>query len=120
MRNSISSFRLNTVDPYTAVKVTINFKGNLAFGRVFGLKTFNAQAFATAAHRPRDVVIIMDLSGSMRYQSLPGTPSSGTRTTSMQADVFPKFGHYSATSSACFMETPAFPRAAVKCGIRPT
>jgi len=92
--------RASTSEPYSAVKVTITHSSNFAFGRIFGISSFNANAYATAVHRPRDVVVVVDLSGSMRFQSLPGIPYSGARTTSMQPDVYPKFGHYSNTASA--------------------
>src|SRR5436189_298458 len=52
----------DATEPYSAVRTTINFQGNLAFARLFGMNTFNTTANATAVHRPRDVMIIMDLS----------------------------------------------------------
>ena len=64
--------RTSSTEPYSAVKATIKYTGNFAFGRVFGLKTFNTKAYATAVHRPRNVVIIMDLSGSMRFPKFTG------------------------------------------------
>ncbi|MBX9680569.1 MAG: hypothetical protein K2X38_17575 [Gemmataceae bacterium] len=108
----------NTV-PYSAVRATITGQSNLTFARVFGLTTANVQATAVAAHRPRDLMIIMDLSGSMRFQSLPGIPLNGTtanassnsrpRTVSMNPEtVFPQFGHYAATSSAALQGTTSF------------
>lgn len=104
--------RTDTTEPYSAVQTIITNTANYGFGRVFGTSTFNAKATATAVHRPRDVMIIMDLSGSMRFQSLRGTPqnNSGVPTPSSTSDVrsmsldpdpvFPKFGHYSDTSGA--------------------
>ena len=42
-----------------------------------------------------------DLSGSMRFQSLPARPYSGARTGSMNPEsVFPQFGHYVDTAGA--------------------
>lgn len=99
-------------EPYSACQVTVNTTSPTSFGRVFGLNSFNVSATSAAVHRPRDVVIIMDLSGSMRFESLPGVyvDGSGTawpnypsfgRNTSMNADPnFPQWGHYSATGSA--------------------
>lgn len=92
--------RSSNSEPYSAVRATVSYDGKFAFGRIFGQGNFTAKASATAVHRPRDVVIVMDLSGSMRFQSLPGIPFSGARTTSMNPDVFPKFGHYSNTAAA--------------------
>ncbi|MCI0379402.1 MAG: hypothetical protein L0215_17465, partial [Gemmataceae bacterium] len=73
-------------------------------------------ATAVSVHRPRDVVIIMDLSGSMRFQSVPGIPldagkayvsaSDRPRTVSMNPEgVFPIFGHYSDTTAAALQGT---------------
>ncbi len=103
--------RADTSEPYSAVRATVSYAGALAFGRVFGASTQSSTATAVAVHRPRDVVIIMDLSGSMRFQSLPGTPMSGSqaapsasdrpRTRSLNPDpIFPKFGHYSDIAGA--------------------
>jgi hypothetical protein len=104
--------RTDTTEPYAAVKATVKGVSSNGFGRVFGVNSFNAQASAVAVHRPRDIMIIMDLSGSMRFQSCMGiwVSSGGTgdastsqypRTKSMNPDPdYPQFGHYSATASA--------------------
>jgi len=93
--------RTDDTEPYSAVRSTISFNGSYAFARIFGQTAFNTSATATAVHRPRDVVIVMDLSGSMRFQSLPGIPHSGSRTTSMNPDdSYPQWGHYSDTANA--------------------
>ncbi len=98
-------------EPYTAVRVTITTTSPMFFGGVFGTSPFNVKATSVAAHRPRDVVIVMDLSGSMRFQSCPGAyfngtntyPHWGPRTRSFNPDpLFPKFGHYSAISTVAF------------------
>lgn len=102
--------RPDTNEPYSAVRTTVAYQGGLAFGRVFGLSNFDVKATAVAVHRPRDVVIVMDLSGSMRFQSLLGIPYSGARTTSMNPDpAYPKFGHYSATGSAALFGNTSIP-----------
>ena len=77
----------------------------LPFARVFNFAGVNLQAVATSAHRPRDVAIVLDYSGSMRYASLLGTPTSGTRTSNNPDGVFPTFGHYTATSTAALQAT---------------
>lgn len=104
--------RTVTTEPYSAVRATVTNNSGLGFGRIFGSTTFNTTATATSVHRPRDVVIVMDLSGSMRFQSLPGiyvssggtadpASSSKPRTKSMNPEsVYPTFGHYSDTSTA--------------------
>jgi Flp pilus assembly protein TadG len=99
--------KTTTTEPYDAVRATINYAGNWTFGRVFGGNGFNVQAVAVAAHRPRDVMVIMDLSGSMKFQSLVGYPYYGARTQSMNPDtLFPQFGHYSSASAALQMPNP--------------
>ncbi|HZZ81842.1 MAG TPA: pilus assembly protein TadG-related protein [Gemmataceae bacterium] len=96
-------------EPYTAIRATVSSTSPVFFGAVFGTSPFNVTAHAVAAHRPRDVVIIMDLSGSMRFQSCPGaylsgttiTPQAGPRNKSLNPDPnYPTFGHYSDTTTA--------------------
>src|SRR5205085_6434925 len=67
-------------EPYSAVSVTVQSTSPTSFGRIFGLNAFNVAATSAAVHRPRDVVIIMDLSGSMRFESLAGSYVDGTNT----------------------------------------
>src|SRR5207244_9176843 len=53
-------------DNYSLVRSTVYSNGNkTAFAKIFGINSFNTSATATAAHRPRDVVVIMDFTGSM-------------------------------------------------------
>lgn len=110
-----------TGEPYSSVQVTVNATSPTSFGRIFGLNAFNVSATSAAVHRPRDVIIIMDLSGSMRFESLPGCYVDGTgtayphypnvpRNTSMNPDtVYPQFGHYSATATAALMGNTSYP-----------
>ncbi len=95
-------------EPYSVVRVTVTVKGNRTFfGSVLGLNAFDVTATATAGHRPRDVALVMDFSGSMRFSSLLGIPYSGTRDngsgtgsgSNNPESVFPKFGHYSAANA---------------------
>ncbi len=93
--------RTDSTEPYSAVRSTVSGQANLFFARVFGVSSSAVQATAVAVHRPRDVIIVMDLSGSMRFQSVPAIPTNGNRTTSMNPDPdYPKFGHYSDTAGA--------------------
>jgi len=93
--------KTDATEPYSAVRATVTNQANSMFSRIFGISTFNTSASATAVHRPRDVVIVVDLSGSMRFQSLPGIPYYGSRTTSMNPDpYYPQFGHYADTAGA--------------------
>lgn len=112
--------RVDTTEPYSAVRCSVSSTNNFSFGRIFGLSTFNANATSVAVHRPRDVIIVMDLSGSMRFQSLPATyvnssgvasPSSTSRprTKSLNPEtIFPEFGHYSDTSAAALSGNTSF------------
>jgi Flp pilus assembly protein TadG len=104
-------------DPYDLVQVNITVPNNATFfGRVFNVTSYSTSATATAAHRPRDVCMIQDFSGSMRFSSLLGIPYFGTRdngtsgTTSGSNNpesIYPMFGHYSATSTAGLQFTTA-------------
>jgi Flp pilus assembly protein TadG len=69
------------------------------FSKVFTTSTSNLQAQATAAYRPRDVSLILDYSGSMRFGSLLGLGVSGNRSTNNQDPVYPTWGHYAGNSS---------------------
>lgn len=83
-------------------EVSSNVSNNVAFAKVFNFGSTNLVATATAVHRPRDVAIVLDFSGSLRFGSLTGirnssTPYSGSRQASNNPDgAFPKFGHHSA------------------------
>lgn len=81
-------------------KVTPNVSSQLAFSKIFNGFVPQMQAVATAVHRPRDVVIVLDYSGSMRFESLTGLPISGNRSTNNPESVVPAFGHYSSGSAA--------------------
>jgi len=115
--------RLRATDPWSAVRATIAINNNRTnFASIFGISAFNTSATATAVHRPRDVVIIMDLSGSMRFQSLPGVPydtsvnqarpsaNNWARTRSMNPEtVYPLFGHYADTAGAALYGNSSYP-----------
>jgi hypothetical protein len=116
--------RTDQNEPYGAVRATVGHnmerqKGEIFFSGVFGASVFATNAIATAVHRPRDVIIVMDLSGSMRFQSLPGifvnggvgSPSSSNRPRNVSMNpetVFPQFGHYSATAAAALKGTTIY------------
>lgn len=104
----------SSTEPYTGVRATVTSTSPMFFGSVFGASPFNVKASAVAAHRPRDVVIVMDLSGSMNFQSRPGCyvsggnyyPHWGPRNKSLNPEsVFPKFGHYSDVTAAALQGT---------------
>lgn len=95
--------------PYSLVQVTVNANNYpYTFGKAFGLSVFNATASATAIHRPRDIAMVMDMTGSMRFSSLLGVPFYGNRNNGGTANsgsnnpesVYPQFGAYSSSSAA--------------------
>jgi Flp pilus assembly protein TadG len=89
--------------PPTLVKATVNYTGNYAFARALGMSGFNLTSTAIAVHRPRDISIVLDFSGSMNNESdlwncetylgtWNGTPNN-------PESVYPLFGHYSSASA---------------------
>ncbi len=99
-----------STDNWSLVQATVAvpMTSHMFFSNVFGFSAPNAQATATAVHRPRDVAIVLDFSGSMRFSSLMGTPYSGNRTSGNNPDtVVPTFGHYSAASMV--NSSPTYP-----------
>jgi Flp pilus assembly protein TadG len=83
-------------------EITSNMTSQMAFAKIFSAGPTTMRAKATAVHRPRDVAVILDYSGSMRYGSVMGLPfASSSRTSSNNPDtVVPNFGHYSSSSAA--------------------
>ena len=83
-------------EAYTAMQVVIQTQQPTVFARVLGIQSLNVGAVATAVHRPRDVSIILDMSGSMAYCSQFGYPDWGSVTGSLNPDPnFPRFGPWS-------------------------
>jgi len=94
---------------WNMVQATIatNLTNSLGFGKIFSFTLPKFQATATAAHRARDICVILDYSGSMRFSSLLGTPYSGDRSCNNQDSVIPVFGHYSAGYNSTGMPAAA-------------
>jgi hypothetical protein len=93
------SFRMYDDRPpgksWSAVEVTIGTEQPSFFARVMGVTGMPVQARALAAHRPRDVALVLDYTGSMGYGSTLNWPYSGTTQGLMNPDpAYPKFGHY--------------------------
>jgi Flp pilus assembly protein TadG len=87
-------------EAWSAVRVTVSSTMPTFFARVMGINSMPAGATATAVHRPRDVAIILDFSGSMRFNCLSGYPFSGAKTGSMNPDQrIPRFGHWGQITS---------------------
>ena len=101
---SLSSGNWNMVQAV----VTTSLSSSLGFGHIFNFTLPNFQATATAAYRPRDICVILDYSGSMRFSSLLGTPYSGNnRNCNNQDTLVPVFGQYSAGTATTGMPAPA-------------
>src|SRR5262249_46293700 len=100
--------------PWTMVQSTISYTGNTSFAGVFGINAFNVSAVAQAAHRPRDIAVIIDMSGSMRLDSLLGQPATGAAVNAAIAQSInpetnqPTFGHYASTPHAYTAATGTF------------
>src|SRR5262245_12753771 len=86
-----------TNENWSLATVTVTFNNPTAFAKVFGINAFTTYGTATAVHRPRDISVIVDLSGSMSFDSLLGSPYNGNRTQGNNPEtVYPQFGHYMA------------------------
>jgi hypothetical protein len=90
----------NAGESWTAMRVTLAANQPTFFAKVFGVNTMPAAAQAVAVHRPRDVALILDFSGSMQFGSQfswqPGYGgSNGPSYGMLNADpVYPQYGHY--------------------------
>ncbi len=84
---------------WSLATVTVNYGHPSFFAKVLGIGSFQTSAVATAVHRPRDIAIIIDFSGSMSFDSLLAGNYTGNRTQILNADPdYPQFGQYSAQS----------------------
>ncbi len=92
--------------PYTAIAATVTANSlPAAFSTIFGQQFLpSVSATAQAVHRPRDIALVMDLSGSMRlgtclgFDPLP-TSLQYNRTSNNPDTNVPAFGHYSSSSA---------------------
>lgn len=97
----------------TRVTATVNF----AFAKIFGLASMPVEATAQAIHRPRDVALVMDFSGSMAFDSFLVRPKTGSTSnppySSLNNDPrVPRFGHYDPDTAANVNATdPPFAKA---------
>jgi hypothetical protein len=85
-----------TLEAYGVMQVRVTTQQPTFFARVLGVNSLNIGATATAVHRPRDVAVVLDFSGSMGYSSLAFWPPSGNKSGSLNPDSrFPRFGPWS-------------------------
>ena len=97
-----ANFPATANTPYTAVASTVTVTNvSAAFSAIFGYTVLpQITTYATAVHRPRDVALVMDLSGSMRMGTCLGFDfATSTRTTNNPDTNVPTFGHYSSSSA---------------------
>jgi Flp pilus assembly protein TadG len=97
-----ANFPATTGVPYTAVSATVTANNmNAAFSKVFGAQFLpTVTATATAVHRPRDIALVMDLSGSMRFGTCLGYDFfTNSRTSNNPDTLYPTFGHYSSNNA---------------------
>jgi hypothetical protein len=90
-------------DNYNLSQVDITHEMTTAFAKVFGIQFMTVKATATAAHRPSDVAIVLDYSGSMNNESdLWNNESylgSANNSPNSNESVYPLFGHYGSGSA---------------------
>src|SRR5262249_49339373 len=83
-------------EAYTAMRVVVTADEDTFFGKVLGVNSMHVSAEATAAYRPRDIVVSLDFSGSMRFSSefnYPPVSSIVDAAGSLNPDDrFPRFG----------------------------
>lgn len=87
-----------TDQSWSAMEVTIGITQPTYFAKVMGINSLNNGATAIAVHRPRDIAIVLDFSGSMGDGSILNHPDStnGTIESLRNPDPnYPQFGHYS-------------------------
>src|SRR5262249_20981570 len=88
-----------TNESYGAMQIRITTQQDTYFGRVLGVNAMTVSAESTAVHRPRDIAISLDFSGSMKFSSeFNYPPISGTVNvtgTLNPDDRFPRFGPWS-------------------------
>ena len=97
-----ANYPATTGMPASAVTATVS-SGSLpvAFGSAFGSQFLpSISATAQAVHRPRDIALVMDLSGSMRLGTCLGFDwYTSNRSTNNPDPLYPNFGHYSSASA---------------------
>lgn len=89
---------------FTLTRVSVNHHAPTAFANVLGISGFDVHARATATHRPRDIAVILDFSGSMNNESdLWNNESylgSANNSPNNRDSVIPVFGAYSDQNAA--------------------
>ena len=86
-----------TTKSWTATKVTLSGSQPTYFARVFGVNTMPMVAVATSVHRPRDIAMVLDFTGSMGFGSVPNLADVGSFAHGFNSTdtSYPQFGSYS-------------------------
>ena len=88
---------------YNLTQVTITHTYNTTFAKVIGVNTMTVTGKSTAAHRPRDVAMVLDYSGSMNNESdlwnCESYLGSYLNTPNNTDPVFPQWGPYAPSFS---------------------
>ena len=83
-------------------QIAANVSSQLAFSKIFNFTGGNIVTTSTAIQRPRDIVIVLDYSGSMRFSSLLGVDyATSTRATNNPDTLVPSWGQYSSGNAGC-------------------
>lgn len=98
-----------TGESWSAVDITVSVNQPMFFAKVLGIASMPNGARAVAVHRPRDVAIILDFSGSMKFGSTLNWADDSSRGGSyvdnrvmglLSPDTrYPTFGHYARYNS---------------------
>ena len=103
-------------DSYDLASATVSHQHKAAFASVFGVAALNVSATAIAAHRPRNMCIVLDYSGSMNNESDLWNAESYVgpflNTSNNSDPVYPQFGPYNPTFSplCALCQTSSDPR----------
>src|SRR5262249_496296 len=94
-------------EAYTLMRVIVTPTRASAFAKIFGQDRLSVRAVAIAAHRPRDVCMVLDYSGSMNNESDLWTCSSYLGANNFNKSNnpdsnFPQFGVYAKFNGADF------------------
>jgi Flp pilus assembly protein TadG len=96
-------FPPGTNENYNLTQVTITHTYNTTFAAVIGVPTMTVTGKSTAAHRPRDVAMVLDYSGSMNNESdlwnCESYLGSYLNTPNNPDPIFPQWGPYNTTFS---------------------
>ncbi len=94
--------------PWSLVQaqITTSLSGQMGFSKIFNITPASITTTATAVHRPRDICVVLDYSGSMRFASLLGVgPFDNDRSCNNPDTNVPTWGAYSSAPSGSMYAT---------------